>query len=129
MADEKKKMRIFKNRWFTRFAKRERLSDKILQQVIDEAEREVVDADLGGNIIKQRVARAGQGKSGGYRTIIVFKKGDKAFFVYGFSKSDRENIDRDELITFKKSAKELLSLSDKQIEQLLKKGAFTEVIR
>ena len=129
MADEKKKMRIFKNRWFTRFAKRERLSDKILQQVIDEAERGVVDADLGGNIIKQRVARAGQGKSGGYRTIIVFKKGDKAFFVYGFSKSDRENIDRDELITFKKSAKELLSLSDKQIEQLLKKGAFTEVIR
>ncbi|MEM7538560.1 MAG: type II toxin-antitoxin system RelE/ParE family toxin [Chloroflexota bacterium] len=120
-------MRIFKNRWFVRFARREKLNDTILKKAIVDAEHGVVDADLGGNIIKQRIARSGQGKSGGYRTIIVFKKADKAFFVYGFSKSNRENINKDELAGFKQSAKELLSLSDEQINALVEKGALTEV--
>lgn len=123
----KNKIRIFKNRWFVRFARREKLNDTILKKAIVDAEHGVVDADLGGNIIKQRIARSGQGKSGGYRTIIVFKKADKAFFVYGFSKSNRENINKDELAGFKQSAKELLSLSDEQINALVEKGALTEV--
>jgi len=78
-------------------------------------------------VIKQRIARSGQGKSGGYRAIIILKKGDKAFFVYGFSKSKQENIEKNELTYFKKTAKALLSLSDEQINKLIEIGVLTEI--
>ncbi len=120
-------MQIFKNTWFQRFARREKITDEVLKDAIARAEKGTIDADLGGNVIKQRIARVGQGKSGGYRTFIVFKKGDKAFFVYGFAKSERENIDKNEIDVFKKSAKELLALSDKHIRELIENGALTEV--
>ena len=120
-------MRIFKNTWFTRFAKREKISDDALCKAIAEAERGVVAADLGGYIIKQRVARPGQGKSGGYRTIIIFRQGDKSFFVYGFAKSDRDNIDKAELEVFRQAAIHLLALDDEQLAILLENGALTEV--
>ncbi|KYC36279.1 hypothetical protein WA1_41880 [Scytonema hofmannii PCC 7110] len=84
-------MRIFKNAWFERFARKERLTDEALYAAVTRASKGLVDADLGGGIIKQRIARQGQGKSGGYRSIIIFRSGDKAFFVYGFSKSDLDN--------------------------------------
>ena len=120
-------MRIFKNAWFRRFARREKISDKTLQQAIIRADNGLIDADLGGHVIKQRIARAGQGKSSGFRTIIIFKKGKKAFFVYGFAKNAQANISKQELRAFKLAAKELLALSDKQIERLLKNNALTEV--
>ena len=120
-------MQIFKNTWFQRFSRREKITDEVLKGAIARAEKGTIDADLGGNVIKQRIARSGQGKSGGYRTIIVFKKGDKAFFVYGFAKSERENIDKNETDVFKKSAKELLALSDKHIQELIDNGALTEI--
>lgn len=104
-----------------------KISDTALKKAIADAEKGMIDADLGGGVIKQRIARAGQGKSGGYRSIIIFKKGDKAFFIYGFSKSERENIERDEIAAFKQTAKELLSLSDDQICKLIEKGKLTEV--
>jgi len=120
-------LQIFKNTWFQRFARREKITDEVLKDAIARAEKGTIDADLGGNVIKQRIARLGQGKSGGYRTIIVFKKGNKAFFVYGFAKSERENIDKNETDVFKKSAKELLALSDKHIQELIDNGALTEI--
>ena len=120
-------MRILKNAWFRRFARRERITDESLIEAITRAEKGTIDADLGRNVIKQRIARPGQGKSGGYRTIIVFKKVDKAFFVYGFAKSEQENIDQVETEAFKKAAKELLSLSDEQIQKLIENGGLTEV--
>lgn len=120
-------MRIFKNTWFVRFAKHEKISDASLIKAIEAAERGTVDADLGGHVIKQRIARLGQGKSGGYRSIIVFRQGEKAFFVYGFAKSDRENIDKDELAAFRKAAEHLLALDSEQIGALLASGALTEV--
>jgi len=120
-------LQIFKNTWFQRFARREKITDEVLRNAIAGAEKGTIDADLGGNVIKQRIARVGQGKSGGYRTIIIYKKGDKAFFVYGFAKSERENIDKNEIDVFKKSAKELLALSDKHIQELIENGALTEV--
>lgn len=120
-------LRIFKNAWFRRFARRERIDDKSLKEAVDRAESGLVDADLGGGVIKQRVARAGSGKSGGYRTIVVFKQGERAFFVYGFAKNKRGNIATDEVIIFKKAAKELLALSDEQIGQLVENEALTEV--
>lgn len=86
-----------------------------------------IDVDLGGNVIKQRISRPGQGKSGGYRIIVVFKAEERAFLVYGFAKSRRENIDKSETVAFKKAAKELLSLTDMQIKQLLENGALVEI--
>jgi hypothetical protein len=120
-------MRIFKDGWFKRFARRENIRDAVLVDAVARAERGLIDADLGGGVIKQRIARAGQGKSGGYRSIILFRKGLLAFFVYGFAKSDRENIDPDEEAEFKKLAKIYLALSDGQIETMLRDQKLAEI--
>jgi len=120
-------LRIFKNAWFCRFARREKIKDAVLKEAIARAERGLIDAELGGGVIKQRLARPGQGRSGGYRSIIIFQKGQRAFFVYGFAKSDRENIEPDETAAFKKSAKAFFALSDKQIEILIKDEELSEV--
>lgn len=91
------------------------------------AERGQIDADLGGGVIKQRVARTGQGKSGGYRTIILYRREQRAFFIFGFAKSEQANLDDVEEDSFKKMAKEILALSDDQIAELIEKGRFSEV--
>lgn len=127
MSGSDETVRIFKNIWFRRFARRERIADKTLRDAIARAEKGMIDADLGGNVIKQRIARPGQGKSGGYRTIVVFRKGDRAFFVYGYAKSELDNIDQEETDAFKRAARELLALSDEQIRALIENGAITEV--
>ena len=96
-------MRIFKSRWFQRFARKEGIADAALQEAAGRADKGQIDADLGGDVIKQRIARRGQGKSSGYRTIILFRREKKAFFVYGFPKSQRANIDADELKQFREA--------------------------
>ena len=120
-------MRVFKNAWFGRFARKENISAQVLWDAVDRAEKGLVDADLGGGVIKHRIARPGESKSKGYRSIVVYRKGDKSFFVYGFPKSDLGNIRDDELEQFKKAAKTILSLSDEQIRQLIANGQFEEV--
>lgn len=82
-------MRVFKSRWFERFARREGIADLAMREAIARAQKGLVDADLGGNVIKQRIARSGHGKSAGYRAIILFRRGERAFFVYGFAKAGR----------------------------------------
>ncbi len=82
---------------------------------------------MGGGVIKQRIARPGQGKSGGYRTIILFKKEDKAFFMYGFTKNDLDNLSKNEIKEYKKAAKIYLSMTDEQINAVIEEGEFTEV--
>jgi hypothetical protein len=96
---------------------------------VERAEKGQIDADIGGGVIKQRVARPGAGKSKGYRSIILFRKGEKSFFVYGFSKSDLGNIREDEEEQFKKMAKHVLALTDAQLSELIANGQFEEVIR
>lgn len=91
------------------------------------AEKGQTDADLGGEVIKQRIARPGQGKSKGYRTVILYRRGAKAFFVYGFAKSKRANINDDEEKQFKDAAKYVLALTEMQLAELLKRGDFMEV--
>jgi len=86
-----------------------------------------IDANLGHEVIKQRVSRPGQGKSRGYRTIILFRRGAKAFFVYGFAKSQRANISDKEKEQFKAAAEHVLALTDKQLGELLMRGDFVEV--
>ncbi|MES9904351.1 MAG: type II toxin-antitoxin system RelE/ParE family toxin [Sedimenticola sp.] len=120
-------MRVFKNAWFERFARKQRISDKALLEAVERAEKGLVDANLGGGVLKQRVARQGQGKSGGFRTIILYRTADRAFFVYGFAKSDRGNIDDDEEALFKKAAIHVFSLSDRQLAELIGIGQFSEV--
>lgn len=121
-------MRIFKNAWFVQFCDKQRIDDATLIDAVSRAEKGIIDADLGGGVIKQRVARPGQGRSGGYRTIILYIEGQRAFFVYGFAKSDRDNIEREEVASFKVMAKDVLKLSDKQLAELIKRGKFSEII-
>lgn len=120
-------MRIFKNAWFDRFARKQRIADAALRDAVQRAERGLIDADLGSGVIKQRVAREGQGKSGGYRTIILYRQEQRAYFVFGFAKNEQENIGDDEEAQFKKMAKDVLALSDEQIMELIEKGRLSEV--
>lgn len=85
-------MRIFRNKPFTRFARRARIADAELCAAVSDIERGLIDADLGGGVIKQRIARKGGGKSGGFRALVLLRAGDRVFFVHGFAKSDRDNI-------------------------------------
>lgn len=121
-------MRVFKSKPFDRFADRERIVDEELCKAAWQAEKGLVDADLGGGVIKQRLARKGQGKSGGYRSIVLFRRAERAFFVYGFSKSDRANIQQDELQAFRKLANEMLVLDNKELRAAMRNGTIMEVI-
>jgi len=121
------KPRVFKTKWFQRFARKEEIADAALLEAIARAEKGRIDADLGGGVIRQRVARPGQGKSGGYRTIILFRQGERAVFMYGFAKSERDNIEDDEVKEFKEAAKHVLALTEKQLAALVRKGDFVEV--
>ncbi|WP_130472551.1 type II toxin-antitoxin system RelE/ParE family toxin [Candidatus Magnetaquicoccus inordinatus] len=120
-------MHIFKTRWFVKFARQEHISDILLCEAVWAAEAGQVDADYGGNVIKQRIAREGAGKSGGYRSIILFRRGDKAFFVYGFPKNDRNNINDFEEKAFKKMADIVFALSDAALADFIRRGTYQEV--
>ncbi|MDL2209709.1 type II toxin-antitoxin system RelE/ParE family toxin [Desulfovibrio sp. OttesenSCG-928-M14] len=120
-------MRIFKNKWFVRFTRKEGIPDRSLYEAVREIETGNFDADLGAGVFKQRIARPGEGQSGGYRVILCFKAGERTFFIYGFAKSDRDNIAQDETREMKKLAKILFSLTDQQLESMLQNGDFTEL--
>jgi hypothetical protein len=120
-------VRIFKTKWLARFARRERIADKDLSEAIERAERGVIDADLGGGLIKQRVARAGQGRSGGYRMMVAYQARGRAVFLYGFAKNERDNIDPDELLSLREIAQGWLAPSADKIALAIADGALQEV--
>jgi len=120
-------MRIFKTKWLTRFTRRERIRDSSLSDAIARAEQGLIDADLGGGLIKQRVARAGQGRSGGYRMVVAFRSRDRAVFLYGFAKNERDNISDEELLTLKDIASGWLKATEKAISKALEEDVLTEV--
>ena len=120
-------MRVFKNTWFTRFARKEGISDEELRDIVDQLEAGQADADLGGGVYKVRLSRSGEGKSGGYRVIVFFRSEEKTFFIYGFAKSDKDNIDQRVLRIFKDDAKDDFSLTDEQIRERIKKGTLIEI--
>lgn len=122
-------LKVFINAWFGRFARKESISAEALWAAVERAEKGLIDANLGGGVIKQRIARSGEGKSKGYRSVILFRKTEKAFFVYAFAKSDLGNIQKDEEDQFKKLAKYVLALTDEQLNQLIANGQFEEVIK
>lgn len=119
-------VRLFKTKPFARFARKERITDAMLCKAMAKAMKKP-DADLGGGVLKQRIARPHEGESGGYRSIILFRKGDRAFFVYGFAKNVRDNIDIDELTAFRRLADEILTLPDLMIRDLLARDVLMEV--
>ncbi len=120
-------MRIFKTKWFARFARKEEISDKKLSDAVEEAEKGLHDGELGGNLIKKRVARAGEGKRGGYRTIIVYRAGKRTVFVYGFPKSAKTNLNAVELDAYQKLAQVYLNFSDADMAKALSAGELEEV--
>ncbi|WP_336970037.1 type II toxin-antitoxin system RelE/ParE family toxin [Sphingobium aromaticiconvertens] len=119
--------RIFKNGWFERFARKERIADASLREAVQRAESGLVDADLGGGVIKQRVARTGQGKSGGYRTLILFRQGDKAIFAFGFAKSAQANISKADLGLLRNAATEALEWNAGELDRLVASGTLVEI--
>lgn len=120
-------MRTFKTKWLARFARREGIADKSLREAIERAERGLIDADLGGGLIKQRVARQGQGRSGGYRMMIAYPASDRAVFLYCFAKNDRENIESDELLSFRQIAEKLVAADEAKIREDLETGTLQEI--
>jgi len=122
-------LRVFKNAWFERFARKEKISAQALWDAVNRIEQGQVDADLGSGVIKQRIARPGGSKSKGYRSIVLYRKADKAFFVFGFPKNVLDNIREDEEIQFKKMAKQVLALTDGQLQRLIDNGQFEEVMK
>ena len=121
-------VRIFKTEWFDRFARKERIETSAIRDAIARTERGQIDADLGGGVIKQRVARPGQGRSGGYRTLVLLQSGQRAVFAYGFAKSDRSNIRGDELTALCELATELLGYNEEELARALEAGALIKAM-
>jgi hypothetical protein len=94
---------------------------------VSRAESGLIDADLGGGVIKQRVARPGKGKSGGYRTLILFRQGDRAIFAFGFAKSAQANISKADLALLKDAAAEALGWSGEELDGLVTAGTLVEI--
>ena len=120
-------MQTFKTKAFARFAGREGLEDAALCEAVRRAGEGLIDADLGGGVIKQRIARKGGGRSRGFRTIVLFRRGELAFFVHGFAKSDRENLRHKELLGLQSLADEYLALDDAGLKAAQARGAIIEV--
>jgi hypothetical protein len=107
--------------------KREGLSDSDLRDALAEMQKGLIDARLGGGLVKKRVARTGQGKSGGYRVLVASNFGERWVFMFGFAKNERDNIDDDELKLIKRLAATLLSLSEGDVLNALVNGELLEV--
>lgn len=119
--------RIYLTKNFVRWAGSEGLTDDVLKKAVAEMDDGLIDANLGGLIYKKRVGVHGQGKRSGLRTIVGFKSGDTAFFVYGFSKNQQDNISTKEKAAFKEMAKELFKLTDTQLQLATKSRALKQI--
>jgi hypothetical protein len=120
-------MQVYKSKWFSKWADKEDLTDRDLSAAVEEMANGLIDADLGGHVMKKRVALQGQGKSGGARTLLAFKVGEQAFFMYGFGKNQQDNISPKELKALKAMAKQVLSYTPAQLKVALNAGEFVEV--
>lgn len=120
-------MAIYKLKTFARFARSESISDESLAEAIERAGRGLVDADLGGGLIKQRVARKGQGRSGGYRVMIAVRTGDLAVFLFGFAKSAQDNLDDRQVNVLRGYAASWLSADATAIKKAVELGELVEV--
>lgn len=120
-------MRIFKTVYFHRLAEFEGLSDLQIVEIVEEMEAGLHNGDLGGGVFKKRIAIGSRGKRGGLRSIVAYKKGDKAIFLYGYAKNVQDNISKSEKEAFKKLSKAYLILNDLSLKKLLNQRELIEV--
>jgi hypothetical protein len=121
-------MKVFKTKQFARFVAQEGINDAILCEAFNRAITGLIDADLSGGVIKQRIAREGQGRSGGYRSIVLFRRNDLAIFAYGFAKNSQQNIGQSELKAFRKLAEVMLNFDGNGLQAAINNGTMIEVI-
>jgi hypothetical protein len=120
-------MSVYTTPWLDRWARKQKLSAEALCRAVAEMAAGLYDADLGAGLFKKRIARPGQGKSGGFRTLVATNKGDRWIFVYGFAKNERGNIDKDEEEALKKLSEHFLSLTPQAIVKAVKANELKEV--
>ena len=119
--------RVFKTRHFARWMRKTELSDDSLCAAVVEMAQGLIDADLGGGVVKKRVGLAGRGKRGGARTLVATNRGNQWFFEFGFEKNDRANISDDALEALKDIADHLLAMTGKQLDEAMNDGSLTEI--
>lgn len=120
-------MAVYKTRWFDRWARKQGLTTPRLCAAVREMMAGLYDADLGGGVLKKRIARAGEGKRGGFRTLVATNKGTRWVFLFGFPKNERSNIDKNEEEALKKLAAEVLSLTAQALSKAQRAGELMEV--
>lgn len=119
--------RVFKTRHFSRWMRKTELTDSALLNAVEEMDKGLIDADLGGGVVKKRIGLAGRGKRGGARTLVATNKGNRWFFVFGFEKNERANIADDELEALRDIAEQLLARTGRQLDDAVKAGALQEI--
>ena len=120
-------MHIFKTRHFQRWMRKTELSDAALRKAVQEMADGLIDADLGGGVVKKRVGLAGRGKRGGARTLVATNRGDRWFFLFGFEKNERDNISDDELQALQDLAADWLKRTAAQLDEAAADGALLEI--
>jgi hypothetical protein len=120
-------MRILKNKLFSQWAKKLKISDEVLITAVNEMTQGLYEANLGGHIYKKRLPLGHKGKSGGARSIVAFKMNDRVIFIYGFSKGEKSNITKKEEEILKDLAKVYFSYKEDQIKKAIKDGVLIEV--
>lgn len=118
---------VYKFKPFARYARKAGISDAMLCRAAQEIAAGRVDADLGGGVVKQRVPRDGEGRSGGFRTIVLFRSGSSLFFIRGFAKNERDNITAVELTLFKQASAVTLALPLVAIQKAIVAGEIIEI--
>ena len=119
--------RVFKTRHFSRWMRKTELTESALCSAVAEMAQGLIDADLGGGVVKKRVGLAGRDKRGGARTLVATNKGNRWFFVFGFEKNDRANIGADELEALQDLAHDLLARTGPQLDLAVNKQTLEEI--
>jgi hypothetical protein len=121
--------RVFKTRHFSRWMRESALTDELLCRAISEMAEGLIDAELGGGVVKKRVPLPGRGKSGGARVLLATNRGSLWFFLFGFEKSERANVSARELVALKAVAADLLKLSSDELDKQVDREALQEICR
>ena len=116
-----------KTKWFNKWSKKNSIKDDKLIKTLSSMSDNLGTVNLGNGLYKVRIPRDLEGKSGGYRSIVVLKQNELAVFVYGFAKNEKDNLDKDELKYFKKLAKDLIRIEIKQYEELIQSRVFFNI--
>jgi hypothetical protein len=119
--------RVFKTRYFSRWMRKTELTDSALCAAVSEMAAGLIDADLGGGVVKKRVAMPGRGKSGGARTLVATNKANRWFFVFGFEKNERANVSVNEIEAMQQIAADLFALSSSELDAHVATEALKEI--